>query len=102
MNRNAPGGFSVESAAMSMAVHNQVSAMTIHNFGQARISQKRVNLRRFSRYRGSNRRIVQDHDSFLRSELRHGTFQFYRLRDRSLHESFDLGLSECGQNAAAK
>src|ERR1700758_4983219 len=102
MHCNAGGGFSVKRATMSMAMKNQVGAVTIHDLRQSRVSEERVNLLCFACDCGGNGRVVQDHNSLGRSELRHGTFQLDRFVNRSLHKSLDLALAECSQYPAAE
>jgi len=65
VHRHPPGRFAIALAIMRMAVDDQVCAVTVDYFGQARRSKEWINLRGFALDGGHNRSVVQHHHPLL-------------------------------------
>jgi hypothetical protein len=116
---DAGGGTAVELAVMDAAMNDQVRAVPVYYFRQARGAEKRKNLRSLSVHSANDGRVMQHNYALLRPQLRPtlrlrsgqapskkregwGTpLQLKRLIDGGSHKGLDLRLAECGQNTAA-
>ncbi len=81
-----------------MSMYDQIRAVPVYYFGQARTAQIGIDFRRFSCHRTGNGRIVQNHHPLGGAELGHSSLQLHGLVNRSLHKRLNLGLPKGSQD----
>lgn len=65
MDGNAGSGFAAGPTVMGVTVNDQIGAMAIDDFGQARSAEEGEDLRSLSLDGGGNRGVMQDDNALL-------------------------------------
>src|ERR1700688_3434077 len=96
MDRNTARRASVELPVVSVSMNDEIGAVPVDNFCQARSSKKRRNLWRFAFNRCCDRCVMQYDHALSSSQLRHGPFEFQSLIDRSPDEGLNFRFAKRG------
>src|SRR5579872_261590 len=102
VNGNAGGGFTIHAAVVGMAMKDEVSAVPVGDFGQARGAQVGINFGGFALHGGTDGGVMNHDNALFGAQLRHGAFQFEGLVNRGLHEGLDGRFAKGGKHAAAE
>src|SRR5437899_2477552 len=89
VNGNARRSFAVEDSVVSMTVKNSGCAESINRLFQPAGAKKSINFRIFPLQRGTNRGVMEHHDSLFRLQLGKRLLQSNGVRDGFLHKLFN-------------
>src|SRR5690348_8043424 len=86
VDRISAHGEAIRSAEVDVAVNDEVGAVAVNNFGEARGSQIRKDFGSFAFHGAGDGRVVQDDDALIHTELRKCAFQLESFVNRGLNE----------------